>query len=196
MIKKISKSISHEMYRQDFITEKQIDVCTYLFEFILDYLIFIIYIILISAITKNFHIALYYIGILVLGRKLCGGGHFKSKMTCTIFSYLSFFSLIFLCDKESTCNFDIPIYSLTICCIILWRICPVYHPNKHFSPTEIIKLRRKCRIFLIILLLFMYLLHMLASRQLIYAGNCVYILTISCIMGKICYKSRQFCTQI
>lgn len=193
MYNKISKLIANEMYSQNLISESQISICIYCFNYLFENILFLSFILIYGFITRNLYFSFSYIAILYAGRKFCGGAHFSSSKLCFIFSYGTVLLSPFLISLYKEKYILYSAIFATICILYLLNVCPVFHPNKKFTGKNINSLKRMCRIYLFFVFILLLLLYITKRyRIFFYCCLCLSILTINCLIGKKIYTKSCF----
>lgn len=189
MLNKLSSYISKEMYSQKLIDSNEVDICIYCLSCFFSYCIFILYIISVCFIANNFSHSIYYIMVLFIGRIICGGAHFNSKTICNIFSFMCIPICTFTTDYFTNINIYIFIMMSFFCLLLLFIICPVQHPNKQFTTANLATLKKSKNYYIVMCCISIKcLLYYNKTAELICISQCLFILTISCIIGKHLYR--------
>lgn len=188
--KKISKSITSELYKNKIIDDTNKEYYSYCFDYIIENIIYYLSLIVIGCFSAHLIPALLYIMIMMPLKMLAGGAHAKSPGSCTVISYSVYIFSLFLSDILSLSTFTM-IIAFFISCICISILSPVEHPNKRFNAEKRIKLKRACRFFLM-LVCFLFVI-MIKLNKVLYSNIiliCVMIVTINQIIGKILYRSE------
>ncbi len=97
MITKLSTFIAKSLFDSKQISESEFLCYVYCFEYFFENLFYISFILLFSAIHKQFLLGVLFLIILVCLRRTAGGIHAPTRLLCTLFSYgIAMITIIFL----------------------------------------------------------------------------------------------------
>ena len=147
MYEKLSKKITDILIDHKIISKNDFEIYVYCFEIILSTIISSIFIIIWSILFKQFfNTVLFFIGFFFC-RKVSGGYHAKSHITCFLFTQALFISYLSLISFSNILESKFAFILITILTtIIIFIFAPIDNENKPFRKNEKIKFKKRSRI--------------------------------------------------
>lgn len=140
MITGLSKRISHFLYRNNIITEKDMEIYQYGFEIIFSTIIGLAIIIFIGIVLHMFWQSILYYLIFATIRQYTGGYHANSYLKCNLFFFVvSFFTLGMtkLCYTSDLYTITPHVLILIITILSIYKLAPIENQNKPMTDNEL-----------------------------------------------------------
>ena len=183
----ISNAIVKFLYKDIPLSDKEYNIYTFCLEFIIDNLFFVTFTIGVSIFFSNIFCSVTFLIILYDLRPVTGGYHAKSKLICTVFSYLfSFISMVYVPNLNIPIGLHVLIYTLsTIILIILGPVSPAEKAIKNTADK-----RRLLTIILCINTL-LFIFSYFTMQELIYIiSEVTFVVCLSNVIG-VCINRRK-----
>lgn len=165
-------------------------IYAYLFDYVIENVIYFFNLILIGLFCKKLDVALCYIFVTTPLRQFTGGYHASSRSLCTILSYGIFLSVL-LCVPFMAYKLRSTLFLMYILgWITILRIAPVETKHKKFNASQKHNLHNKCvHTCIIITLLYIFLWHINAFLGCATISVCVILDVVGLFIGII--KNRR-----
>lgn len=186
MMKRLSKFISTTLLNANYISEQDLPIYTYCFEYILENLTFTVFILFYSMLLKRISIGILFLSILMSIRSFAGGIHAPTKQLCNILSYGISMITIAVASAVTTRFEFLWIPTFFISCFVIKLLCPIDTPNKRLDNQQKSKLKGYCNITLIIFIILFSIFYL--SDMVLYYGTisiCFLIVSTSVMLGHI-----------
>lgn len=152
MYKRLAVSLTNTFLSKKIITCDKRDICEYGFEMLISNFVYMIIFIVTAIITNTFiESLLFWLGLFII-RKIAGGHHANSYISCHILFALNhvFFIIAAKMLPKDLINFSICL--LLSFSIVLVAFCaPVDHKNKPFIKSEYKRYKKLSRIYCVVL---------------------------------------------
>lgn len=152
IIRFLSKTISHFLYKNNIVKEQELEIYQYGFEIIISTLLGFLITLLIGFFLQMLFISVVYYVIFVVVRQLTGGYHADSYLKCNlVFSGVSLFTLGMtkLCYLSKLYTITFHVLILAIVVLSVCKFAPIENPNKLMSEDE---LKRNHRLAIVLTL--------------------------------------------
>ncbi len=194
-MKKIGDFISETLSSDGQIPEEQKAIYSYLFDYIIEALLFDLLVLLFGIFTHRLGMTLCYLVVTIPMRHFAGGFHASTPLKCTILSYGTFFIAIFATPALVAWMNHIlwiPIY------IMLWisvlAVAPVDTPNKRLDSDQKKRLYKLCIVTCIVMTCLFAALWFFGFR--LYCGTidvCLFICSLGLYIGLLINRRDKSC---
>ncbi len=187
MINKLSAKLADSFFGKQNITEEERELYVYGFFMVLSHLMYLILAFIFGVLLGLFFESIIFYVSFQFIRRTAGGYHAKTETRCEILSTLLIFSSIVLIKLLIAWKFQMILLCLTfISALIIFFLCPLDTLEKPLSAKEFNFFRKKTRISLIFMFLFIIVFYSL-EQKLLFIPCCVSILAESLLIvaGKI-----------
>lgn len=154
MIARIATWMTGVLYENENIGSDEIEIYKYLFEYILENIIYFFYYIIMGIAFGDVFYGVIFFSVICLLRSFGGGVHAPTKRMCNIISYgivPIVIGGVLLTIEIIPCNFWRIIFAISSCVILF--LAPVDCPNKRLSIKQKEKLRQKCMMSLLVIVM-------------------------------------------
>lgn len=151
MYEKLSIQITNHLIKYNFVKKSESEIYIYSFQIILSSLVSTAFILILSILYKQVLNTMFFFVGFFMCRKLSGGYHANSQLTCFLLTQLIFISFLSLISFSNILEnkyilFIIPLLSNIVVCLF----APVDNINNPFSDSEKRKFRKRSIIFALI----------------------------------------------
>ncbi len=194
---RIGSGIASAMADADVIPEDRTAIYAYCYSYLLDKLIYILYIALLCILIRNPLSAVIILSVLLPLRSISGGVHADSQIVCSILSFALPPFMIFMSFQTPLLNSGVSVTIFALSMLVLFIFAPVENKNKTISREKKAKLKRILFVYSTPLsALFIFLTLMGQSGLSALTALCTFFCAVSLILGIIKNRRQGVCSSI
>ncbi|MCM1271303.1 MAG: accessory gene regulator B family protein [Ruminococcus flavefaciens] len=186
MISKLAKNIAHFFVVQKIVEESREAIYAYGMELLLSDVLNALIVLLISLISHTLPAVIVFTTVFMGLRKFVGGYHANSHLSC-IFT-LVVVMLIFsygICNVSEKYTWVVSIGFVAISIPVVFNLAPIPHPNKPVSDVKKAKLKKRSRIFILLLSMLAFTLIIFRLNTIsLYVSSGIFLSAFAAVMGR------------
>ena len=185
----ISKRITTELLREQFIEKADVSAYQYCIEYAISNLIYVLSLLIIGALSKHLLFASVYVLIVNTFKYTAGGAHASTKTMCTIISYSIFIGCMILSDVLCHLYSSVFIFIFFTLIGVVVFLAPVECKNKKLNTA--LRAKMKTHTFFLVLavcILFLVLNFMSKEYVCTIMTLCIIIVAVNLLIGRITHS--------
>lgn len=186
MISKLAKNIAHFFVVQKIVEEPKEAIYAYGMELLLSDVLNALIVLLISLISHTLPAVIVFTTVFMGLRKFVGGYHANSHLSCmfTLVVVMLIFSYG-ICNVSEKYAWVVSIGFVAISIPVVFTLAPIPHPNKPVSDVKKAKLKKRSRIFILLLSMLAFTLIIFRLNTIsLYVSSGIFLSAFAAVMGR------------
>ncbi len=186
MISKLAKNIAHFFVVQKIVEESREAIYAYGMELLLSDVLNALIVLLISLISHTLPAVIVFTTVFMGLRKFVGGYHANSHLSCmfTLVVVMLIFSYG-ICNVSEKYAWVVSIGFVAISIPVVFNLAPIPHPNKPVSDVKKAKLKKRSRIFILLLSMLAFTLIIFRLNTIsLYVSSGIFLSAFAAVMGR------------
>lgn len=186
MISKLAKNIAHFFVAQKIVEESREAIYAYGMELLLSDVLNALIVLLISLISHTLPAVIVFTTVFMGLRKFVGGYHANSHLSCmfTLVVVMLIFSYG-ICNVSEKYAWVVSIGFVAISIPVVFNLAPIPHPNKPVSDVKKAKLKKRSRIFILLLSMLAFTLIIFRLNTIsLYVSSGIFLSAFAAVMGR------------
>lgn len=186
MISKLAKNIAHFFVVQKIVEESREAIYAYGMELLLSDVLNALIVLLIALISHTLPAVTVFTTVFMGLRKFVGGYHANSHLSCmfTLVVVMLIFSYG-ICNVSEKYAWVVSIGFVAISIPVVFNLAPIPHPNKPVSDVKKAKLKKRSRIFILLLSMLAFTLIIFRLNTIsLYVSSGIFLSAFAAVMGR------------